>query len=183
MFPNAFSYICSRQGYSMYIALFRLAHLQQSPNLPYRHRSIPTCANAAVVKASHPLAFPYIRTHLITCYVFRLFFVYMLSSKLQYKHCSIPTCASAAVVQATVQTLFNLISLSFTLSFSLSPSRYLSLFLSFSFSPSPTLSLSHERGLLLGSIQIGSQWAFSLGFELIRLAIYTYSTTSANSIL
>jgi hypothetical protein len=100
------------------------------------------------LKASHPLAFPYIRTQLITCYAFRLLFVYMLSSKLQYKHCSIPNCASAAVAKATVQTLFNLISISFTLSFSLSLSlplslslsRYLSLFLSFSFSPSPTLS-------------------------------------------
>jgi hypothetical protein len=104
-----FSYICSRQRYSMYIVLYRLAHLQQSSNLQYRHRSIPTCANAAIVKASHPLAFQYIRTQLITCYVFRLFFVYMLSTKLQYKHCSIPTCASAAVVKATVQPLFNLI--------------------------------------------------------------------------
>jgi hypothetical protein len=118
----------------------------------------------AVVKASHPLVFQYLPTHVITHYVFRLFFVYMLSSTLQYRHCSIPTCASAAVVKATVQTLFNLIILALSLSSSLSLSP----------SPSPSLSLrlalsiSHERVLLLSSTQIGSQHAFSHVFELIR---------------
>jgi hypothetical protein len=146
MFPNDSSYICSRQRYSTYIVLFRLAHLQQSSKLQCKHCSIPTCASAAVVKASHPLVFPYIRTHLITRYVVRLFFVYIMSSKLQYRHCSIQTCASAAVVKATVQTLFNLIllalSLSFSLSLSLSLSLPLLLLLSLSLSLSRSLSLS-----------------------------------------
>jgi hypothetical protein len=138
MIPNAFSYICSRQRYSMYIVLFRLAHLQQSSNLQYRHRSIPICAIAAVVKTSHRLALPYIPAQLITCYGFRLFFVYMLSSKLQYNNCSTPICASAAVVKATVQTLINLRSLCFTLSFSLTLSLSLSLSLAISLASSPT---------------------------------------------
>jgi hypothetical protein len=91
MFPNDASYICSPQRYSTYIVSFRLAHLQQSSTLQCRHCSIPTCACAAVVKASYPLVFQSIRTHFTTRYVWWLFFVYRLLSKLQYIHCSIPT--------------------------------------------------------------------------------------------